>query len=48
VFTKEEAIIPIKCYSPELIVLSYESLDFPKWLSGFTHSIVIGPGLGRN
>lgn len=52
VFCSAEASIPIKSYSPELIV--YPVLDEPHAVSFVSsllpklHSLVIGPGLGRN
>eukprot|EP00002_Diphylleia_rotans_P028646 TRINITY_DN5788_c0_g1_i4.p1 TRINITY_DN5788_c0_g1~~TRINITY_DN5788_c0_g1_i4.p1 ORF type:complete len:300 (-),score=56.59 TRINITY_DN5788_c0_g1_i4:91-990(-) len=51
VFCTPDAAIPIKCYSPELIVLptldSSNSSDALSWIPRL-HSIVIGPGLGRD
>jgi ATP-dependent NAD(P)H-hydrate dehydratase len=49
VFTpSERALVPIKCYSPEIIV---HYVPKPKnlisWMNAL-HSIVIGPGLGRS
>lgn len=51
IFCDSSAAIPIKCYSPELIV--HPLLDKPDALINMTpwldrlHAIVIGPGLGR-
>jgi ATP-dependent NAD(P)H-hydrate dehydratase len=54
VFCAQEAVIPIKSYSPELIVHAIPYADGPvaalaavdKWLLAM-HTLVIGPGLGR-
>lgn len=49
IFTPSEAaLIPIKCYSPEIIVhlASSPQDQLFKWLPAL-HSLVIGPGLGR-
>ncbi len=48
IFTPEkEALIPIKSYSPELIVhVAEKPSDVSSWLPSL-HSLVIGPGLGR-
>ena len=48
IFTPDkDALIPIKCYSPEIIVHpATHSSDLIKWLPSI-HSMVIGPGLGR-
>lgn len=49
VFTPcKEALIPIKCYSPEIIVhFAYKHEVVVAWL-GALNSLVIGPGLGRD
>ena len=52
VFCREEAAVPIKSYSPELIVHPYfqpecKAEDALKWLRG-VHAVVVGPGLGRD
>ena len=51
VFCSSEASIPIKSYSPELIVYpvldKLEAVDFVSSLMPKLHSLVIGPGLGR-
>lgn len=49
VYCHEEAAIPIKAYSPDLIVVPSfsDSLNLFPDLSRI-HSIVLGPGLGRN
>ncbi len=49
VFCSPAAIVPIKCYSPELIVLPFvESVEnSPSKVISRCHSIVLGPGLGR-
>ena len=49
IFTPDSsALIPIKCYSPEIIVHPAEtSGEVVSWLKAI-HSFVIGPGLGRN
>ncbi|CAF3344451.1 unnamed protein product [Rotaria sp. Silwood1] len=52
VFCAEEAAIPIKSFSPDLIVYPLLnsknfSNDISKWLPRL-HTLVIGPGLGRN
>ena len=44
----QEALLPLKCYSPELIVHWAEKPgDLLMWLPAI-HSLVVGPGLGRN
>ena len=44
----EEALIPLKCYSPEIIVHpAKHPTDLINWMHAL-HSLVIGPGLGRN
>ncbi|CBY30443.1 unnamed protein product [Oikopleura dioica] len=45
IFTSPEAAIPIKCYSPELMVVP--SYDCTEWFNRL-HILVIGPGLGRD
>lgn len=50
VFCTSSAAIPIKSYSPELIVIPIlDSVDvetsLPRYLTGL-HALVIGPGLG--
>ena len=45
VFTSESAAIPIKCYSPELMVVP--SYDITDW-QGRLHILIVGPGLGRS
>jgi ATP-dependent NAD(P)H-hydrate dehydratase len=58
VFCSKAAAVPIKSYSPELIVhpafnevdagqLAEEVSAFAKWLPAL-HSVVVGPGLGRD
>ena len=49
IFTPDEsALIPIKCYSPEIIVhLAEKPADVIKWLPSM-HALVVGPGLGRD
>ena len=49
VFCPEEASIPMKSYSPELIVHQclHEAEKTSKWISNACSSLVIGPGLGR-
>jgi ATP-dependent NAD(P)H-hydrate dehydratase len=43
-----EALIPMKCYSPEIIVHEAKSCkDMVAWLNAL-QSLVIGPGLGRD
>ena len=48
IFTPEkDALIPLKSYSPELIVHYAEKpSDVSSWFPSL-HSLVIGPGLGR-
>lgn len=51
VFTTKEASIPIKSYSPELIVqpiLDSECSKLNKEMVSRIHCLVVGPGLGRN
>lgn len=45
VFCPDEALVPIKCYSPEIIVHSI-STPIEDWLP-LANSFVMGPGLGR-
>lgn len=49
IFTPDEdALIPLKCYSPEIIVHPAKSpIDLVQWMHAL-HSLVIGPGLGRD
>lgn len=43
-----EAAIPIKCYSPEIIVHpNKNNEDIKEWL-GFAGVFVCGPGMGRS
>jgi len=45
IFCPDEALIPIKCYSPEIIVHSI-STPIDEWLP-LANSFVMGPGFGR-
>lgn len=45
IFCPDEALVPIKCYSPEIIVHSISN-PIEEWLP-LADSFVIGPGLGR-
>ncbi|KAL7721734.1 ATP-dependent (S)-NAD(P)H-hydrate dehydratase [Entamoeba marina] len=52
VFCPEDAAIPIKAYSPELIVHpffqeDYNDQQFLRWMDSI-QVVVVGPGLGRN
>lgn len=50
VFCPEEASIPIKSYSPELIVhpCLHQPDQASKWILNACSSLVVGPGLGRD
>lgn len=50
IFCPEEAGIPIKTYSPDIIVIPYKDKlneDMYNWLKSLYFNI-IGPGMGRN
>ena len=48
VLTHNKALIPIKCYSPDLMVSDYSDVEHFRRIVDKSHSIVIGPGLSRN
>ena len=49
VFAPEEAVIPIKSYSPELVVHAWQSkAGFIRDNLSVANSFVLGPGLGRS
>ena len=50
VFCMDEAALPLKCYSPEMIVhpfLGKDGSDLKLWLKTTFTAVVIGPGLGK-
>jgi ATP-dependent NAD(P)H-hydrate dehydratase len=46
IFCPVEALIPIKCYSPELIVHA-NTIPIKEWFLA-ANTFVIGPGMGRS
>jgi len=51
IFCPPEAAIPIKCYSPEIIVHSLKNgseKETVQQLKAIARTVVIGPGLGRS
>lgn len=49
VYCAPEAAIPIKCYSPELMVQGIIDMNIPlNFLRDGGHCLIIGPGLGRD